>query len=584
MISYSITLEVNTHTYLVTLSFVANKSKHTLKLPVWIPGSYMIREFSKNIVNLQILQSKNICLSTQINKNSWLLENLQVGSEVHVVYTVYANDLNIRGAFLDINRGSFNHSSLCLYVDGMEKYTHTITLNSLPLKWKIATSLTKLGKYKYRAKNYDELIDSPVELGNFVDWKFKIGDKPISFILSGTLVGQIDKSRFINDVSKICQKQIDLFGGVAPFKKYLFILYLGGEVYTGLEHQNSTLLMAPYYSMPILDQDSINDEYLKLLGLISHEFFHVWNVKRIKPQAFNPYDLDNETYTNLLWWFEGITSYYDDLILYRAGLIDKKRYLGIIAKNINDVYKYDGVNQQTLANSSKTAWVKYYKPDENSPNALVSYYVKGSLVGMCLDLLIRSKTKHKSLDHVMLGLYKKWQVDGMGICENELPQLIKTFTGCDLSKQIYSFVDTCSELPLGKLLDKFGIVLYKVDNLRYSDVGSVVEDATELPINTKFDLGCKLSKEFIGYRVVNVYNRSIAMDTGLSPNDVIIALDNLKLNDFEKQIGVYKQGSKIEITVFRHDKLIKLKMKLRYPNCSIRYLKVLDNMQLAKWL
>ena len=583
MIKYTIIPTINSHIYHVKLSFVATFSFHILKLPVWIPGSYMVREFSKNIVSIDPVQVSHKLV--QLDKNTWEISNLMPDTDVNVIYNVYAYEFGIRTAFLDFTRGYFNNTSLCLYVDGKEHLHHTITINELPKNWQIATALDKISDNQYSADNYNMLIDCPVELGIFKRIEFAIKGVPIYFILSGTIIKSFDEKRFISDVHAICQTEIDLFGGAPPFKHYTFILYLGGEVYTGLEHRNSTLLMAPYYSLPTGGQTKdIGDDYLKLLGLISHEFFHTWNVKRTKPQVFNPYKLDKENYTKLLWWFEGITSYYDDLILRKSGLIDDKRYLKLITDNINNVYKYSGNKIQTLTNSSMTAWTKYYRQDENAPNAIVSYYVKGALVGMCLDLIIRDRTKSKSLDDVVLGLYNKWQHDGLGILEDQLPELIKQYTGLDLNDEIYLFIDTCEELPFNDLLVKFGVKIQTINKQKNSDTGHVIKDNSELPMAKNFDLGCKLVKDAFGYRVTNVYDNTLAWNIGLAANDVIIAIDNIKLSDFDKQVALYTLESKISLTLFRQEKLININFKLVEPSFDIRFLHITDKDKLSKWL
>lgn len=585
MINYKITPKVNSHTYVVTMLFNATNSAHILRLPAWIPGSYMIREFSKNIIDIYPHNRAVECC--QVSKDSWRLTDLEIGSVIIITYTVYANEVGIRSAFLDFNRGYFNNTSICLYVEGMENLQHVISLDNLPQGWQIATGLPCVGSQEYLAQNYDELIDSPFELGSFTRLNFIIRGKPFYLVLSGIIIDDIDTARLIKDISKICQTQIELFGGCAPFDNYTFILYLGGDIYTGLEHRNSTLLMAPYSSVPVLYQSESSDDYIKLLGLISHEFFHTWNVKRVKPSAFNPYNLNAENYTTLLWWFEGITSYYDDLILRKAGLIDDKRYLGLIVKNINDVYKYSGVTQQTLANSSLTAWTKYYRQDENSPNSVVSYYVKGALVGLCLDLLIRSQSD-KSLDDVMCGLYNKWRNDGLGIAEDEIPQLIKQYTGCDLTDKIKKFTQTCEELPLTRMLQKFGVRVHELKNRRHDEVGKVIDKPSELPNmkndSSNLDLGCKLTKEAIGYRINHVYSRTVARSAGLSANDVIIAINDIKLTDINKQLNLYKVGDVIKLTIFRLDALINIKLRLQKPKFQITYLEISNYKELAEWL
>ncbi|HLX54218.1 MAG TPA: PDZ domain-containing protein [Aquella sp.] len=582
MIKYTISLARNTHTYKISLQFEPQNNQSILKLPTWIPGSYMIREFSKNIVEISASQNGNNIQCEQINKNAWQISGYKLHNSIEVKYEVYALDFGIRTAYLDNKRGYFNATSLCLYVVGCEHLNHVIQFTDMPNTWNIATGLVSQDN-QYLAANYDELIDSPFELGEFIRLSFTVKDVPHYIVLSGTIAPNFDSQRLIDDVIKICETQIEMFGGVAPFSDYTFLLYLGGEIYTGLEHRNSTALMAPYYSVPTHHMDKINDDYLKLLGLFSHEYFHLWNVKRIKPQVFNPYDLQNENYTGLLWWFEGITSYYDDLVLYRAGLIDKKRYLQIILDNINNVYKFSGTTRQTLTNSSLTSWVKYYRPDENSPNSLVSYYIKGALVGLCLDLDIRSKTNNKkSLNDVLLGLYNKWLDDGLGIDEDELPQLIKKYTGCELSEEILAYTTTTANLPLEQLFKTYGLELIKTSG-NYTGSGKVLEEIDKLPENNKLNLGIKVVKENIGYKVINVYNNSPA-DSGIAANDLLIAIDNIKLTDLDKQLNLYTANSKPCFTLFRQEQLRTICVSPKSNLTNIYHIKIVDENQLANWL
>lgn len=604
MIKYTISLECRSeHKYKVLMQFKPNSKQTTLKLPTWIPGSYMIREFSKNILSINARQNGKYVECGQINKNTWQINGYKVRTIVEIEYELYALDFGIRTAYLDNKRAYFNATSLCLYVIGYEHLTHSVNFNNLPPTWNIATAICH-DEGQYLADNYDELIDSPFELGEFIRIPFKVKDTAHYLVLSGTISPCFDSQRLINDMIKICEKQIDLFGGSAPFTDYTFLLYLGGEIYTGLEHRNSTALMAPYYSLPKRHLDEINDDYLKLLSLISHEYFHLWNVKRIKPEVFNPYDFQNENYTSQLWWFEGITSYYDDLILYRAGLIDKKKYLQIILDNVNNVYKFAGVTRQSLANSSLTSWIKYYRQDENSPNSIVSYYVKGALVGLCLDLIIRKQSTKKSLNDVLRGLYNKWLRDGHGLNENEITRLIKKYTACDLSKEIIDFTTTTLPLPLTELFKDFGLELKSVKG-NYTKSGKVLEkndklaETTVIPAEAgihaqqetnflkeenKLDLGIKAVKENIGYRVINVYTNSPAADAGLAANDLILAIDKVKLTDLEKQLGLYTESCQIEVTFFRQEQLRSLLIKPKANLTDVYYLKIINEKKLAAWL
>ncbi|MCC2624274.1 MAG: family peptidase [Burkholderiales bacterium] len=583
MIKYTISLLQNSHIYKVLLQFTPKEAQSIVKLPAWIPGSYMIREFSKNIISINACQKGKNIECEQTDKNSWQIKGYKPNFGIEIEYEVYALDFGIRTSYLDNKRGYFNATSLCLYLVGYEQSEHIIQFNNLPRTWNIATGLN-IKDNKYLATNYDELIDSPFELGEFMCLSFTVKDVAHQIVLSGTIAENFNSKRLIKDVTKICETQIDMFGGIVPFAHYTFLLYLGGEIYTGLEHRNSTALMAPYHSVPTYHMDKINDDYLKLLALISHEYFHLWNVKRIKPQIFNPYDLQKENYTNLLWWFEGITSYYDDLILYRSGLTDKNRYLQIILDNINSVYKYAGVTKQSLVNSSLTAWVKYYRQDENSPNSIASYYVKGALVGLCLDLHIRSQTKgEKSLDDVLLGLYDKWLNDGRGINETEISELIKQYTGCNLSYEILAYTATTAELPLIKLFKSYGLELTKSAG-NYTDSGRILEESDKLPKSNKLSLGIKAIKENLGYKVGNVYDKTAAADAGIAAGDLLIAIDNIKITDLDKQLELYTVNCKPCITLFRQEQLINIQVNLKANLTDIYHLKIIDEKQLANWL
>jgi predicted metalloprotease with PDZ domain len=583
-IRYIVTPQTAAHHYLVKLIFTARAQSHQLTLPVWIPGSYMVREFSKNIITLGASQNNQTISSCQIDKNNWLLEGLTAGDQVEVSYTIYAYEYGIRTAFLDAKRGYFNPTSLCLSVAGYENNIHQVQFADLPDDWQVACGLAADENEIFSAQNYDELIDSPFELGAFERLEFSVAGVNHYLILSGT-IPPFDRERMISDMHKICDYQIKLFGGVAPYTGYGFILNLSGEIYTGLEHRNSTLLMAPYYALPNLNRSN-DEDYIKLLGLISHEFFHTWNVKRIKPQVFTPYNLGQENYTKLLWWFEGVTSYYDDLVLYRSGVINQEKYLSFITDNLNNVYKFAGVTQQTLANSSLTSWIKYYRQDENSPNSIVSYYVKGSLVALCLDLLIREQSKF-SLDDVMRHLFKQWQQNPVGVGEDEIPVLIKAATGVDLAEFIHLATETTESLPFKDLLAKFGLNLTERIAKNHQDGGKYFEQQANLvtPTDTiTLDLGAKLDKQSLGYQVKNVYDNTPAQAAGLAAGDLIVALNNVKLNNLEKQLAFLSGNEEITLTLFRQEQLLSLILKPTASVVNVFNLVLADANLLANWL
>ncbi len=578
-VHYSITLHPEQHLYEVQLNFIAMVDKPQVYLPVWIPGSYMIREFSKNITEIHAAQSCNKLIIEQINKNNWLISDACVGQEVSINYFVYAYEYGIRTAFLDHTRGYFNPTSLCLAVKDHEINEHTVNINNLPNHWSAVSGLPINNDNVFMAANYDELLDMPFELGNIKRLEFEVAGIPHYLVLSG-IIPEFDKTRIINDMQKVCEYQINLFGGVAPYTNYTFILNLSGEVYTGLEHRNSTLLMAPFYALPNQNQSN-EDDYIKLMGLISHEFFHTWNVKRIKPKVFTPYNLQEENYTKLLWWFEGVTSYYDDLVLYRTGIINQDKYLNMIVENLNNVYKFAGVTKQSVANSSLTSWVKYYRQDENSPNSIVSYYVKGSLIALCLDLLIRANSKF-SLDSVMLYLYKEWEANQTGIAEGEFANIIRHVTGVDVSDFIIKATETTDMLPYQDVFAIFGLDLRTgfAKNHQQSSKFNIADNLT----SNYGDLGMKLEKHSLGYIVKNVYNDTSASKAGIAANDLLIALNNVKLTNVDKQLGFVKIGDKFTLSLFRQERLVNIDILLEPSSVNIFNL-YLDNInKLTKWL
>ena len=580
-ISYQITPSPQKHLYQVQLSFIATSAHQELSLPTWIPGSYMVREFSKNIIALSVSQAQIALSSEQINKNTWLISGLEVGLSVSVNYTVYAYEYGIRTAFLDHARGYFNPSSLCLAVVGCETSAHKVSFIDLPLNWSVACGLNSTSENTFVAQDYDELLDMPFELGRFKRLEFKVAGVPHYLVLSGTIL-PFDEARILADMHKVCEYQINLFGGVAPYQDYTFILNLSGEILTGLEHRNSTLLMAPAHSLPNLNCSN-DEDYIKLMGLISHEFFHTWNVKRIKPQVFTPYNVNQENYTKLLWWFEGVTSYYDDLVLYRTGIIDQTQYLNIIVENLNNVYKFAGVTQQSVANSSLTSWVKYYRQDENSPNSIVSYYVKGSLVALCLDLLLRSKSQF-SLDSVMLHLFELWQSNPIGVAEDEFPALIQAATGVDLAEFIQQATETTEMLPYAELLSQFGLDLMTRLAKNHQDNGKFnLSSSSAVPL-VLGDLGAKLDKQALGYLVKNVYADTPAERAGLAANDLIIALNQVKLTNLEKQLGFIQNGESVELKLFRQERLLTLSLELSSCEVKIFELALNDAKLLSNWL
>jgi predicted metalloprotease with PDZ domain len=455
--------DLNAHLFTVTLTVAEPKALQEVSLPVWIPGSYLVREFSKNLQQLKAQQGKHDAHLTQLDKHRWQAK-CATGKPLVLTYVVCAYDNSVRTAWLDASRGFFNGTSLCLRIHGAETLRHTLEIVSTPptAGWSAATGLTavktdKNGFGVYGASGYDELVDCPVEMGLFWMGRFTACGVSHRFVVAGA-APSFDGKRLLSDTQKICEAAIHFWHGEgkAPFKSYLFMLNAVGDGYGGLEHRNSTALICGRRDLPRVGEAKAPEGYTTLLGLISHEYFHTWNVKRLRPAEFASYDYTRENYTELLWFFEGFTSYYDDLLLCRAGLIDPTTYLKLITKTINQVLQTPGRAVQTVAQASFDAWVKYYRQDENTPNATVSYYTKGSLVALCLDLTLRREGK-TTLDDVMRTLWMRCAAGPMQ--EADLRAVLLDLAGRPFDSELAQWVHSTEELPLIELLASHGVTL-----------------------------------------------------------------------------------------------------------------------------
>ncbi len=460
--------DTNAHHWHVEMTLQHPAACQGLQLPVWIPGSYMVREFSRHLQEIVCTQEGRSCRLTQIDKASWEVD-ANPEHPLRVRYTVYALDNSVRTAWLDSARGFFNATSLCLMAQGYVDQPHTLEL--LPAlahpSWRVATGLPaqkldRRGFGLYRAADYDELADCPVEMGDFWSAEFRACGISHRIVVAGALPS-FDRERLLRDTQKICETAIRFWHGDAagaadlPFAHYTFLLNAVDDNYGGLEHRNSTALIAARRDLPRLGEPKTSEGYTTLLGLISHEYFHTWNVKRLRPAAFARYDYTRENYTDLLWFFEGFTSYYDDLLLRRAGLIDDTAYLRLLNKTINQVLQAPGRTVQSVAQASFDAWVKYYRQDENTPNATISYYQKGALVALCMDLTLRQQGS-ATLDDVMRGLWQRCQ--GGPMQEADVLAVLQALSGRSWAKDIKAWVHGTRELPLRPLLESQGVLVY----------------------------------------------------------------------------------------------------------------------------
>jgi predicted metalloprotease with PDZ domain len=460
--------DAHAHLFRVTLTIARPAALQRLSLPVWIPGSYLVREFSKNLQGLRARQAARALPAAQLrqlDKCSWEVR-CNPDKPLQMIYEVYANDNSVRTACLDARRGFFNNSSLCLRVEGQTEAPQRLEIaaSGAPAGWSVATGLAaqkinKQGFGSYLAADYDELVDCPVEMGTFWSGSFSACGVPHRFVVAGAAPG-FDGARLLADAQKICETQIHFWHGKRkpPYKNYLFMLYAVDDGYGGLEHRNSTALICNRKDLPRLGESKLPEGYTTLRGLISHEYFHTWNVKRLRPAELASYDYGRENYTGLLWFFEGFTSYYDDLLLRRAGLLDDAAYLRLLNKTINQVLQTPGRLVQSVAQASFDAWVKYYRQDENTPNATVSYYTKGALVALCFDLSLRGESgtgTPANLDQVMRTLWLRCKAGPMS--EADFAAALQEASGRSWAAEIAAWVHGTGELPLEDLLARHGV-------------------------------------------------------------------------------------------------------------------------------
>jgi predicted metalloprotease with PDZ domain len=534
------------------------------RLPSWIPGSYLIREFARQFVRVRAEANGTAMTIVKEAKDLW--RAAPCAGSVTVIADVYAFDFSVRSAYLDASRGYFNGPSLFLCPEGRADLPCEVELVAPDLapyrNWRVATTMPRAGAMpwgfgKYRAGSYDELIDHPVEMADFLSTSFEAGGAKHDLTITGKV--HVDLDRLSTDLARICQWQIDLFGGEAnsraPFDRYLFQVAAVGEGYGGLEHRASTSLCCKRDELPAPGVPGVTVDYRRFLGLASHEYFHAWNVKRIKPAAFSPYDLARENYTHQLWAFEGITSYYDDLALVRSGVIDPKSYLEVVGQNITTMLRGPGRHVQSLADSSFDAWIKYYRRDENSPNAIVSYYVKGGLVALALDLTLRQSGT--SLDDLMRALWKRYGETGVGVPEDGIERLAVELAGKALSEFFARFVEGTEDPPLEAQLREFGVTYRLRPAEGESDRGGKPRRKSnddELPVGW---LGASLAG---GAQPVlqHVFSGGPAEQAGLAAGDSIVAIDGLRMSvaAIEKLLRRRRPGESVAVHAFRRDELI----------------------------
>ncbi len=516
-----------------------------LKMPVWTPGSYLVREYARNLQGFKAYnQSGEPCLWQKASKNHWRVDINSV-QELGIEYCIFANELSVRTNHLDSTHGYFNGAALFFYIPGWENHPVWVTIVP-PETWKVTTTLPEVPDQvnTFKAPDFDTLVDSPFEIGTHKIYEFEACDKPHQLAIWGEGNGESD--RLIADFKKIIAEEAELFGGL-PYERYLFLLHLSSQGYGGLEHKDSCSLNYPRFGL----RDK--DKYNRFMQLVAHEFFHLWNVKRIRPKALEVFDYGQENYTESLWFCEGTTSYYDMVIPWRAGIFDGKSFFNALSKDITRLQLTPGRQVQPVSESSWDAWIKLYRRDSNSDNCQISYYLKGEVVSFLLDLLIRERTRNRrSLDDVMRRMWEEFGRLEIGYTPQQLKQVIESVAETDLTDFYQQYIYGTEELPYNQFLEPFGLRLKaeKPDSTPYLGM-QVVSDS---------------GREVIKF----VEAGSPAQLAGIDPDDELLALNGFRVNAqlLSDRLKDYNPGEQVELTIFHQDQLLNCRVTLAEPRPS----------------
>lgn len=533
-------------------------------LPAWIPGSYMIRDFARHVVTIEARAHGEAVSLRKLDKSTW--KAAPAIGELVVRAEIFANDLSVRGACLDPSGAFFNGSSIFLRVHGRESGRCVVHVSPgedpVTSTWQVATTLSRLtgSEWEYGAfesSDYEELIDHPVLIGDLTQVTFDVNGVSHAIVLAGR--HNADLGRLSADLRRICAWHAGLFQGALPMSRYLFLVRVTGVAFGGLEHRSSTALVCHRRDLPHVAESNSTAAYRRFLGLASHEYFHLWNGKRIRPTELLQPDLARETYTRQLWIVEGITSYYDDLALLRSGVISVGDYLEALGRTLTSVYRSTGRRRQTLEEASFDAWIKHYRPDENSPNAHVSYYCKGAMAALALDLEMRLRTEGRaSLDDVMRVLWRNYGRDsGHGLPEGMFEELVEEVTGLDFTDFFHQALRTTVDSPVGILLAQFGVRLSLRAAANSAEHASTKGGPGGLPQSW---IGMRTRKQLGALRVTHVLDDGPAQAAGVIADDEIIAIDGIRVGaeTFDEMVGRLQVGEPVRFHLFRRDELLHL--------------------------
>ncbi|MCJ8167386.1 PDZ domain-containing protein [Pontibacter sp. E15-1] len=550
-LKYTLTMPApHTHYFEVEAELSGAKKNHIdFTLPVWAPGSYLVREFAKNIEGFEATdQSGKTLRSEKIDKNTWRVYSNKADL-VRAKYSVYAYEMSVRTSFLDASHGYVNGTSVFMYPEEFQNTAGTLVVKPYAGWSKVSTGLKSTGGFSYAFPNYDILADSPLEIGNHEVYTFTTAGVPHDVAVYGE--GNFDPKRLMEDMQKVTQEAVAIIGEL-PVDRYVFIIHNLNKGGGGLEHLNSTTLQTSRWNY------GTDSGYNGFLALVAHEYFHLWNVKRLRPLPLGPFNYNQESYTDLLWVSEGITSYYDDLIVRRAGYTSPQRYLDVVSGSINSVENTPGNKVQAVAEASFDAWIKYYRRTENSNNAEVSYYTKGGVLGHLLNMEIMEATKgDKSLDDVMRYMYNRYYKKlGRGFEEAEFKEALEKVSGRNMDAFFKDFVNGTKTPDYNSYFDAAGLRLVNVnDGINAASWGAstAVSDGKVL--------------------VRGVNRGSSAYEGGLNVNDEIVAINGYRVgNDLDSYVSSLRVGETAEVTLAREGKLQTLRIPiLKEENVRYRF-------------
>ncbi|GGF56777.1 M61 family metallopeptidase [Alteromonas lipolytica] len=584
-LQYSLSIDsVSQHLFAVNVSIPAhNEQQLTVSLPTWIPGSYMVRDFSRNMVNFSAKDKTGAPIKvTLLDKQQWQLDTQGQAVEIH--YQVYAFDLSVRSAYINDEYAFCNGTSVFVSVSGFESLPCEVFID-VPADrhgWQIKTTLPHVADNQFSSQDYAELIDHPIFMGVCTSADFDVDGVTFTLMFSGKT--QYDMPRLCSDLEKVCAHHLNLFGKPYPVKHYLFMTLIADQGYGGLEHRSSTALLFPRFELPLQGEpDELNDSYVNFISLCSHELFHTWHVKRIKPDVMVKPDLSQETYTDQLWIYEGFTSFYDDVTLARVGVIPPERYFKIVAQNLTRLYRNAGRFKQSIAESSFYAWNKFYKQDAGSVNNIVSYYNKGGIVALGLDLLLRQRSGNTcNLDDLMRLLWAEFG-DESGTPADVIDRLCRENLKVDVSDYLASVVYGTEDVNLTTLLESIGVSHSLQAPLSLQDKGG--ESLPSGKVAPRFDFGAVSKDLDTGLLIQSVQEGSAAAQAGLQIDDKLIAADGYVVNTklLQRMLSVERSGTML-LTVIRDGRIMELAMPLVAAPPQSCVLQITDNNKAATWL